>query len=348
MMLTLILIAILPIVAVAALFIALPYWHRDRLYFGVTVSPDLASRPEARRILLTYRGGIALASVISVIACSWALLHNSPAQFLFGILFQACAAAVLFAHGHSRVQPYAVPASTVRVASLTTGYERMPGGWLATFPPIALLCAVAIYLRLHWNQIPERFPVHWGLSGEPNGWAHRTARGVYGPLLIGVFICGFLIVMNWAVVHGTRRGGANPENAEWRTRFRQAMLRIPIAVSWIIGITFSAVALLPLVSRNAPIGLMTGLMVPGILITVGVLVWPLVRLNMEPGSGTDGTPDDCWKWGEFYYNPSDPALMVERRFGIGYTFNLANRVSWLLIAATVVLVAAVSLIASHS
>jgi hypothetical protein len=69
-------------------------------------------------------------------------------------------------------------------------------------------------------------------------------------------------------------------------------------------------------------------------VTAG-FVWPIVRISQEPGSGSDGTPDECWKLGQIYYNPNDPALLVEKRFGVGYTINFGNRASWLLIGLLV-------------
>jgi uncharacterized membrane protein len=38
----------------------------------------------------------------------------------------------------------------------------------------------------------------------------------------------------------------------------------------------------------------------------------------------DRNDDRYWKWGLFYYNPDDPAMFVEKRFGIGWTNNFAN------------------------
>ena len=72
---------------------------------------------------------------------------------------------------------------------------------------------------------------------------------------------------------------------------------------------------------------------PGV--TAGFL-WPIIRISQKPGSGSDGTPDECWKLGQIY-NPNDPALMVEKRFGVGYTINFGNRASWLLIALLVLI-----------
>jgi uncharacterized membrane protein len=55
----------------------------------------------------------------------------------------------------------------------------------------------------------------------------------------------------------------------------------------------------------------------------------------EPPIG-DRTPDDCWKLGFIYYNPSDPAFIVEKRFGIGWTVNFGNRWTWLLVPLSLV------------
>jgi uncharacterized membrane protein len=49
----------------------------------------------------------------------------------------------------------------------------------------------------------------------------------------------------------------------------------------------------------------------------------------------DRDDDRFWKGGLLYVNRDDPALMVGARFGVGWTFNLANPASWLLISAIV-------------
>jgi uncharacterized membrane protein len=59
--------------------------------------------------------------------------------------------------------------------------------------------------------------------------------------------------------------------------------------------------------------------------------------GVEPVVG-DRTPDRCWKAGMFYFNPDDPALLVEKRFGIGYTINFGHRGAWLIVAAILALI----------
>ena len=38
----------------------------------------------------------------------------------------------------------------------------------------------------------------------------------------------------------------------------------------------------------------------------------------------DGMPDARWKLGMFYFNPRDPSIIVEKRFGVGWTINFGN------------------------
>jgi len=41
--------------------------------------------------------------------------------------------------------------------------------------------------------------------------------------------------------------------------------------------------------------------------------------------------DEVWR-GIFYFNPNDPALLVPKRFGIGYTLNFGNPWCWAVVA----------------
>jgi uncharacterized membrane protein len=53
--------------------------------------------------------------------------------------------------------------------------------------------------------------------------------------------------------------------------------------------------------------------------------------------GCDGTPDRYWKAGIFYVNPGDPAVFVEKRFGIGYTVNFGRPAAWVILGAVLLI-----------
>jgi hypothetical protein len=61
------------------------------------------------------------------------------------------------------------------------------------------------------------------------------------------------------------------------------------------------------------------------------LLYPLVfhvrgwlKRNLAE-TNCDPMPDACWKWGQYYYNPDDPALIVPSRSGISFSPNFGRR-----------------------
>ena len=72
-------------------------------------------------------------------------------------------------------------------------------------------------------------------------------------------------------------------------------------------------------------------------------------MSSTPGIAVGASPigdrseDRHWKAGFLYVNSSDPALFVEKRFGIGYTLNFGRPASWVLLAAVLLVPAAVGL-----
>jgi uncharacterized membrane protein len=125
------------------------------------------------------------------------------------------------------------------------------------------------------------------------------------------------------------------ETAEWTARFRRANLRLIVALSWTLAALCGVLSLNPYWSQGDALVIPAWLMVGAIMAVTAGFLWPILRIAQEAGSGSDGTPDECWKLGQVYYNPNDPALLVEKRFGVGYTLNFGNRAAWLLIGLLV-------------
>jgi uncharacterized membrane protein len=67
----------------------------------------------------------------------------------------------------------------------------------------------------------------------------------------------------------------------------------------------------------------------------------------EPATGATHQDDDrFWTLGVLYANRDDPAILVPKRFGVGWTVNVANPRTWPVIAAFVVLIVASILLAT--
>jgi uncharacterized membrane protein len=66
------------------------------------------------------------------------------------------------------------------------------------------------------------------------------------------------------------------------------------------------------------------------------------RIKMNGGKGDESEinqdEDHYWKLGQIYFNLGDPALFVEKRFGIGWTVNFGRPLAWIILL-TIILIA---------
>ena len=141
-------------------------------------------------------------------------------------------------------------------------------------------------------------------------------------------LLGLLLIQKYQ----TRRapGGSGPY---LRTR---AALTVYVIAMWVMAaITFSLLALMAVVTGTGGFrvaGAFAVIVVLTVLAGMSIGGWLWMRASAEPDdTPADTTPDECWKWGEIDYNPNDPTVMVEKRLGIGYTFNFARWQSWLIL-----------------
>ncbi len=315
-------------------FWMLPQWTRPGIYFGVTVPLDFRKTPEAQGLLRRYR----LEAMIHVtISLAMLLASALPKYRLFavlGALWLAVGPLTAFVEAHKRVQRHAVPAVNVREAILEPRNTRPPGGWILQVGPFAILLAVGVYLHLHWDEIPARFAVHWGIDGRPNGWSVRTPAGVYMPLLVGAVIMACMWLTAITLFRSARVfHPAGPVLVLHDFAHRVGLFLL--LLEFYLAVVFSCVGLLPL-TGTVPLEIVTAVMLPAVFI---LIVWlnkgrAHIQSTGETNAGTfgDGMPDECWKLGVLYFNPDDAALWVEKRVGIGYTMNFAHVSAWIIMA----------------
>ena len=326
--------AIVPIALFPLLFHWMPVWRRNGIWFGVTVAPGFSEGPEARTVLHRYRIAIWLLALAAVTVTALASVANVNWALPLAVALELGGALAAFAHGRRQTLQHGMRPSPVRSASLTLAPERLPGGIAAALVPFFILGAAALYLYLNWSRIPERFPVHWGIDGSPDRWSARTWQGVYTPLIVGVVQSGMMLLIGLGILRASPRGRV-AANAAASARFRRAMLQFLVAAVWGMAVLLAAVPVTR-VFAEPPFGNLPVVPVSlGLIALVTAFVWRMIRINRTIGSGGDGTPDECWKLGFFYFNPADAAIFVEKRLGIGYTCNFGNRSTWLFLGLIV-------------
>jgi uncharacterized membrane protein len=347
------------------IFYFIPRLTRPDVYFAVTVQPEFRDSAEGRSILKRYRveatafGVLALLIVLAAVRIPES--NYLTAVTLTGLFLEVVGVFLAYYRARGRVLPHAAAPATVREAALVPREAHLPGGWLLQFPPFALLAAAAIWLHLHWGQIPEVFPIHWRANGQPNNWATRSFAGVYAPLLIGTMLCALLGFLAYAMLRWSRLIRVGGAAGEGERRFRVVIVSIIVATEYFLALVFMWTGLLPLSHKQAgPPGFVPILVfaLAFTAATVVLMVWVGQGGTRLVGSAAaesgavapvgDRTPDKYWKLGLIYINRNDPALFVEKRFGIGYTVNFGHPGLWVFLAVVVaVFVAIILIVPSH-
>jgi Family of unknown function (DUF5808)/Protein of unknown function (DUF1648) len=345
-----------------------PHLTRPDLFFGVTVQPWLRSTPEGRGVVRRYRLWIAANTLIALGIVFGLRNVSAPLGSLLGTAWQILGGYAVYAGARHWVLPHSTAPTTLREADIALrGGTGLPGGGSLHLGPYVLLAAAAIYLQTHWDTLPQRYPIHWGLDGRPNGWSSRTTMGVFSPLLVGLLVTTTVLLTAILMQRRTRPIQVTGAPGHAERRFRRAIGWLLLAAAYQATLSAIGAAFLPLWDTptwrplNPPV-------VVGLTIGSGILVilFALILASMGQGGSRlvhaapphpgapvpppigDRTPDSCWKGGVFYYNPDDPALWVEKRFGIGYTLNFAYLSAWLIMAALLLGIPAILIWLVHS
>ena len=167
-----------------------------------------------------------------------------------------------------------------------------------------------------------------------------------GALLAAALTCGALLVTAWCLAYQAPQIYASGRAQRDEQRFRRVALGVVLGAEYLTaGAACGAVLWSP---RGTPDAVRVAIEL-GTLCLVLVMAIVVTRLGQgggrhAPASSTaptgDRTRDPHWTWGLIYANRDDPAVFVEKRFGIGYTINAGHPRAWLVMAVILAAVGA--------
>lgn len=219
---------------------------------------------------------------------------------------------------------------------LRTDPPRFPWLWLA--PSLAIILATVVTGVIAYPSLPATLVVHYGARGVPNRVAAKSVGTVFSLVFVQIGVTALLTGVAAAIVSRSRPDidPAHPvSSARWHRRYMELGAKALLGLVAMIDLGMLGSSLLMwtgTVTAWAPL-----VVVLPILAAVVVAVVVLARNNRardegEPDTGLTHRDDDkYWRGGLFYINREDHALLVPRRYGIGWTLNFGNpRVAMLL------------------
>jgi uncharacterized membrane protein len=243
------------------------------------------------------------------------------------------------AHRHSRA--LAALAPTVSVGALT---PASPATLVLPFVALAVVFTLAVsaaaYGAIQYGSLPDRFPVHFGVTGEPDRWVAKSPRAVFLLPAVNLLVSGMLCGVAFLIANAKRslRHERKGVSLNAQQRFHQTLTMIFCLLAMLVSVilaaaTFSMIEVgLGHSSRLSLVTMIGGSSI-GVL-AVGMIALVALRYG-QGGSKLERDVEDAplagaladnrhWYLGLIYVNRDDPSMIIERRFGFGYTLNLGN------------------------
>jgi uncharacterized membrane protein len=332
-------------VLLAAFMFYLPATERKDVFFGKRTSdthaiPRMAAQWRWAVIVVTLACliGSILGGLGAIHVPKYRSRYGLTLWIGFGILHPLALAAVwlIMRHRFKPAEPEPVD------MHLRRGHLRRPpepAHKLKRVLALGPLLAIAVsnaYLVLRWNQIPERFPLHWNSQGEVDRWGNWSIQPLASLPILALVVWAFffiLLKLNAFAYMSPRR------------RFGFELLILGLVWTIVLPLCLTNVILPFGTSRTIGLIILMYILSPMVTMASFLPVWRKVSSRISEDS--PATPaeinredDRHWRYG-FYCNPDDPALWVEKRYGTGPTPNMAHRQSKAVMASFLVLVLAV-------
>jgi uncharacterized membrane protein len=343
------------------LFMLTPRLTRKSYLFGVKIPAEEANCTQAGHIRKRYMVACLSGGTALLIACVLQFIFRpnmTLAAAIYLPLFIITLYFAAFITGWKRAvrlkedRGWAV--SNTLFAEIRSDAAR---GSLSSLPYIwyvlgciIVVAAIAVSI-MQYPFAPDLVPVNFNLNMEPDRWAEKTWWVILQMPLINL---GFLILMFFIAIGIIKvRLQIDPDNPQvsfaqhrvYRRRMGHAlgflafvinivlalagiMMIFPEAALWASGggIFFWLIVLLSILAIAVVIAVVIKTGQGGCKVKVEIesnntnADAPVLSESKMPGRGDD----KYWKLGMFYYNPEDPGLLVEDRFGSNLGFNYAR------------------------
>src|SRR5262249_15617424 len=141
--------------------------------------------------------------------------------------------------------------------------------------PLLILAVAAWFLHANWDSIPERFPIHWGVDGTPNGWANRTIGGVYGLIWIGLSTNILILALAYSIIFYTRQVRIAGAAAQRENLFKRLTYMFMVALLYAISTLLAVIATRPVWAHDLdePGLVILALVVVPLVVTIVLLIY---------------------------------------------------------------------------
>jgi uncharacterized membrane protein len=337
----------------------MPYLTRKEIVFGVRVPSWMRKGEEINRVLKAYTRNY-LSSAGLVILILIALFIKTPGRginafdiaMLIVLLlgnYLICHIALKHAKSEGRWMERYQEASVMDIGFLNR--QTLISPWWFCLP-LGLILFQILLVFYCYDSLPDRilFPLHHDINGRFDQWAPKSYSTLLIPTAMSIVFTALFFFIYKAIGWSKQQLTAeNPEESKiriglFRRRwscfivFCNVIFLLPISLgllqmTWILdkgsGLPYivSVIAIVLIISGRFGLSLFTG---------QGGSRIKLKGESRLRECKIDRDDDNYWKFGLIYFNPQDPIIFLERRYGIGWTINFGNIKAVLILIGTLI------------
>lgn len=355
-----------------------PYYSRRGTPFGVTVPGEYQEHTFIKQLKKSFLiQNILLSIVFSLPIFLFSRIENVEKQEMWGSFYFLGAVLLfmlitfgLYLHNRKAIQRWkkenqiTTDTKKERIVVDTNYHKDLNAVSTQTvvFAQLGIVIFTIAVTYLFYQAIPNAFPIHWNSQNVVDQVVEKSYLSVMMMPAIQLLMIPVMAFSHYSFIKSKQKLLANyPQlTSKQSQKFRQAwsvyFLVVSVALQLLLMLTnFYSLFF----SDDFGMGwfsVIVGIFVFGIVGYSLFLTWKygqggekLVYNQIKEISNdiTEVDEEKYWKWGIFYYNPQDPSIFVEKRFGIGTTINLARWQAWAAIGGLIlfiVLIAALPVI----
>lgn len=313
------------------------------IIFGIRVPIEFRNNPKIRLIDKVYKKHCLIYCLIVTVLALIVSLYNSSASIILQIYLLLIASILPYVKANKAMRRikkelgWKVLSKNKIVLSLENKKEKTTLNlWWFSIPiylGIVNLLEVIVFYPKKAIEIPMHFDFLGNVTSYSNSNLIETKFAVFMLPIFSLFTTLLsLLIIKFFVKKGTRlNGGTLHSLIKEKKVFKHEMSLMLFFTSLSISSLFLFLTSIILGLIKIKKELFTYI---NILFLILILLIPFIfifRILKARNTSITSTEnelyrddDDLYKLGLFYYNPNDPAIMVEKRVGIGYDFNYAR------------------------
>lgn len=333
-----------------------PQIVRREIFFGVRLPDTLLEDPHLLDFKKAYiRYYLSVCGFYTLVFCILLIKIPSNAVFFTGLIIFFLLSTWLYYITHQRVLAFKQAnqeemQTKKQVILVDTNFRsqrnRLLPSKLWFLIPLAIIGLNIMAGYLAYDQLPIFVATHWNAYGEIDGGVLKTHGIIYLLPIVQLIITTFMFLLYQAVGWSKLQlSTIHPVDSKERNRifrYRWGANIIFLNILILLFISLLNLYVLQMIPINIFVLLYTQPMLM-IAILMDILLMGIwtgqggSRINLQTkassfdnGSALDD--DKYWLGGLLYYNPGDPALFVEKRFGIAWGMNYGNVKAYIFIA----------------